>query len=226
MLPIKYQIGKDLHFVQENDANQIVFTTLAKAAYGIPIQDRKVWQPPTYIYEGEYDDITYITKPLNETKVIKGHQVKAFSEIKNNANITLEGSENITLRSGFHAKRGAKFTSYIKSGKRERVPMRFLSGDFNGDGITDVIAITESHKYRRRCYGESVCYDNLKNETSEVHYINLDRRIRSNFANKAGVLELPLDEKSIIKTGDFNGDGVTDIFHFVSKQVFVYYLRP
>ncbi|WP_150452450.1 FG-GAP-like repeat-containing protein, partial [Arenibacter lacus] len=116
----------------------------------------------------------------------------------------------------------------------ERVPLNYISGDFNGDGLTDIIGIANPYSYET-CYpilprpGES-CGDCCRCETtnvpdSKVYFINLDRRISTGFTNRAGTLETALQSDHRLLTADFNGDGKTDILHVTSGKIDVYTLN-
>ncbi|WP_177735696.1 polymorphic toxin type 23 domain-containing protein [Flavobacterium inviolabile] len=71
---------------------------------------------------------------------------------------------------------------------------KYLSGDFNGDGLTDVIAVDWSGTSSNR----------------NAYFIDLDRRKTTNYMNLAGVIANVSSEDKL-ETGDFNGDGKTDI---------------
>ncbi len=115
-----------------------------------------------------------------------------------------------------------------------RVPLNYISGDFNVDGLTDIIGIANPYSYET-CYpilprpGES-CGDCCRCETtnvpdSKVYFINLDRRISTGFTNRAGTLETALQSDHRLLTADFNGDGKTDILHVTSGKIDVYTLN-
>lgn len=86
--------------------------------------------------------------------------------------------------------------------------MEYVSGDFNGDGLTDVLAIGKP--YNSYSYYRS------------VFFINLKRDLTTGFANQAGYLNLKLSGDYKLKTGDFNGDGKTDLLHITNGKLYVY----
>lgn len=95
-----------------------------------------------------------------------------------------------------------------------RIPRNYYSGDFNGDGLTDVVAIDLPHK-------DSSCeYD----FTAIVTFINLDRRVTSNFVHTSGSLLTKINSNDKIYTADFNGDGKTDLVHVTAGKMHVYSL--
>lgn len=115
------------------------------------------------------------------------------------------------------------------------IPKKFLSGDFNGDGLTDIVAINKAYRVIDSDYEELViedsqisymaCRDESHIEyTSKVNFINLDRRLSGNFTNEAGQLQVYYDDNDKLSTGDFDGDGKTDIFHLKQGKIFVYTL--
>lgn len=81
------------------------------------------------------------------------------------------------------------------------VARKYLSGDFNGDGLTDVMAI-------------------VKNSTS-AYFVDLDRRLATH-SNLAGLLAESLGDDDKMMVADFNGDGKSDILHFKNGKVYVY----
>lgn len=100
------------------------------------------------------------------------------------------------------------------------IPRLFISGDFNGDGLTDIVSIEKSftYPYTIGCTTVTSTYQGGK-----AVFINLDRRITSNFANVASSLLTTNNSK--FQVADFNGDGKSDIFVFDSGTVKVYSLN-
>lgn len=129
---------------------------------------------------------------------------------------------------------------YIEIGS---IPRKFLSGDFNGDGLTDIIAInkpyTSYYEYLDpNCNGGGNPIDNpfeiepypgsccitasYTNSSAYVQFINLDRRLNANSTNYSGTLLAPLGVNDKIYTADFNGDGKSDILHIIEGKMYVY----
>lgn len=97
------------------------------------------------------------------------------------------------------------------------IPRRYISGDFNGDGITDVVAIEKSftYPYRYMCTEYTSTY-----QGGRAFFINLDKRITVNFATVVGGLDTT--DSSDIRVADFNGDGKSDIYVFNEGKLKVY----
>ncbi|SFA56511.1 RHS repeat-associated core domain-containing protein [Pedobacter suwonensis] len=111
--------------------------------------------------------------------------------------------------------------------------MKFVSGDFNGDGLTDLIAVSEaltvtgeSMEYYYDPYDDRASYyycdQKLNYVTSSAYFINMDRRVTSNFVVSLGALSQFYINGEQLYTGDYNGDGKTDILHIRSGSMYVY----
>jgi len=168
------------------------------------------------------------------------------------------------------------------SSTQKRIDQVYVSGDFNGDGLTDVLALgkpyTNRYCYTYNCPGtenrpdcidqqrvskkdpftkhipidskrvskdgdrteafrpppdldcdddrSSSCYrcNSYNVNNKRVHFINLRSDVTSNFATSAGNLQIPLRGEYKLYTGDFNGDGKTDLMHVVNGKLYVYSL--
>ncbi|MCF6348611.1 MAG: polymorphic toxin type 23 domain-containing protein [Flavobacteriaceae bacterium] len=105
-------------------------------------------------------------------------------------------------------------------------PKKILSGDFNGDGLTDVIAI-DNTSLSINCpsnWGSGWSY---KANSRKVYFIDLNRNKTTDFWNLAGLLSENLPDLSSdydIQVGDFNGDGKSDFFVIQEKKITVYSL--
>lgn len=107
----------------------------------------------------------------------------------------------------------------------KRIPHEYVSGDFNGDGITDVLAVGKPYSYDI-CEQDIDGYDCFteNNSYKQIHFINLDPRLTSNFINLAGTLPTLLEDTARLSTGDFNGDGRTDLFFHKYGNIYIYSL--
>ena len=93
-----------------------------------------------------------------------------------------------------------------------RVPLKYLSGDFNGDGLSDAIAIENTYR--------------SGSDKGKAHFINLDRRLpASNFVLDIGKLLAGLADKDKFNALDVNGDGKTNIVHIKEGHVYIYGLN-
>ncbi len=106
---------------------------------------------------------------------------------------------------------------------------QFISGDFNGDALTDVIAIhdglvatgEEVHYYhdprddRTSYYYATPTFSDLG---SSAYFVNLDRRLTSNHVINLGELTESFFSNDKLYSGDFNGDGKSDILHVGSNN--------
>ncbi len=112
--------------------------------------------------------------------------------------------------------------------EQKRIGQRYVSGDFNGDGLTDVLAIGEPYKVRTcsptsgSCPGGCFICNSYTVNNRAVNFIDLKRNINTNPSNLAGNLQQALGTKDRVLAGDFNGDGKTDIMHVSANKIFVY----
>lgn len=90
-----------------------------------------------------------------------------------------------------------------------------IFGDFNGDGLSDIMLLP---------FAKGGAY---AGEFEKVFFLNLDRRITSNYVKDLGLSNDLITNNKIVKTGDFNGDGKTDLILFVgapTNKIYVYSL--
>lgn len=102
----------------------------------------------------------------------------------------------------------------------KEIPKEYLNGDFNGDGLTDVIIIEKPvsvNYYTGGCNGYNTTYTN---PGGKAYFLNLDRRITTDYVDIAGYLQVTANSKFAV--ADINGDGKTDLIVFNSGNVKVY----
>ncbi|MEM9685885.1 MAG: FG-GAP-like repeat-containing protein, partial [Bacteroidota bacterium] len=97
----------------------------------------------------------------------------------------------------------------------------YFGGDFNGDGLTDVLILR--HKDVFRAFGGSGGseWEELSAK-SEVVFVNMDSRITTNYATIAGVLKQALKKNTQVRVADVTGDGKANLLIFNKGNVKVY----
>jgi len=129
-----------------------------------------------------------------------------------------------------------------------KIPKSYVSGDFNGDGLTDVLAINKGYSQttcnppipncrNRHKRPLALSYSAAKAEEQEcdcrcdyrtvnggtTHFIDLDQRKTSNFAVSVGNVG-SISQKDQLFAADFDGDGKSDLWHIKDKKIAVYTL--
>ncbi len=79
--------------------------------------------------------------------------------------------------------------------------VKFFNGDFNGDGLTDVVCLSPNGNY----------------------FVNLD--MRDTVSKYLSPITEDISVATNFRTGDFNGDGKTDLFIYKNQQLKVYSLN-
>lgn len=108
-------------------------------------------------------------------------------------------------------------------------PKKILSGDFNGDGITDVIAIDTELIATNSCTPLPVTnppscgyLTGISIPSKKVYFIDLKS---DNSLIYSGELAVGLSTSAKIEIGDFNGDGKSDFYVFETGFVKIYSLN-
>lgn len=99
------------------------------------------------------------------------------------------------------------------------VKKKYVCGDFNGDGISDILAVEMDLAYSSEagCFAYNSTYHGGK-----TFLINLDRRLESSYVSVVGFVASTDNSKLIV--ADFNGDGKSDLFVFDNGICRVYSL--
>jgi len=87
-------------------------------------------------------------------------------------------------------------------------PKKIVSGDFNGDGLTDILAI-----------------DTGVTTARNVYLIDLKRDKTTDFLTSPGLLATGLSRTARVEVADFNGDGKSDLFVFDTGFLTIYSLN-
>ncbi|WP_291123500.1 FG-GAP-like repeat-containing protein, partial [Flavobacterium sp. UBA6046] len=105
------------------------------------------------------------------------------------------------------------------------IPKSYISGDFNGDGLTDIVAVERNfdYSYLGPCDINNEPINITDTYSGDAYFVNLDRRITSNYVNIAG--KMNVTDTSKLKVADFNGDGKSDIYVFDNGNVKIYSLN-
>lgn len=104
------------------------------------------------------------------------------------------------------------------------IPKMYLSGDFNGDGLTDIIAIETSlpYSYLSGCDADGQPLTVNNTYYGNTYFINMDKRLTENYVFYAG--NLYVDAMTKVFIADVNGDGKSDIIVVKKGSVKVYSL--
>ncbi|GAA4762835.1 MULTISPECIES: RHS repeat-associated core domain-containing protein [Flavobacterium] len=97
------------------------------------------------------------------------------------------------------------------------IPKEYLGGDFNGDGLTEVLIVEKPFDFTvtQGCSTYTQTFPG-----GRAYVVNLDRRLISNNVSVIGNLSITGSSKIIID--DVNGDGKSDIIIFENGSVKVY----
>ncbi|WP_314286526.1 polymorphic toxin type 23 domain-containing protein [Capnocytophaga sputigena] len=108
------------------------------------------------------------------------------------------------------------------------VKIKVLSGDFDGNGLTDILTIEEPLILSKDCEGEYGGHCSCKHYIEggvKVNWLDLDRRKENNYTKHIGELEKQYENGDLLQAIDMNGDGKTDLVHISQGVIYVYELN-
>lgn len=113
--------------------------------------------------------------------------------------------------------RVVNFPTMSHNGIEKISPKKILSGDFNGDGLTDVVAIDlpVSWSCGNGCF--------VTKFSDNVYFIDLKRDNTTNFLTYSGKLRY-ITTNTKVEVADVNGDGKSDFMVFENGKVTTYTL--
>lgn len=130
--------------------------------------------------------------------------------------------DNIPLHMGYYSNCDNQY--------HEGKPMKFefLSGDFNGDGLSDQIAVSLNEQIITGEYPDPIypgeCHKEYSQSESFAYFIDLDRRKTENFVFELGWVSSNFDSGDKLFSSDFDGDGRTDVLVVKIGSMHVYSL--
>ncbi|WP_378181977.1 FG-GAP-like repeat-containing protein [Aquimarina sp. SS2-1] len=208
---------------------------------------------PITVNSGSFSNIFPTTWLNHQNKILPG---QGFTVVQNTSDNKVKfkmysngfSSPILQYEKTWNAPTYVNMLSCNFGSNRNRVNQKYISGDFTGDGLTEVIAINTPYTFTN-CYEDSqdcieigdqpfetseskgqkipilgdCCKCNSSTvSSSNVTLIKLDRRITSGFTSSVGRLQKSLGINDRLIPADFNGDGKTDILHFTEGSVHVY----
>ena len=115
--------------------------------------------------------------------------------------------------------------TYTICGTESNGPLqkKYLSGDFNGDGILDLLLYVLPYR-PLHCNNVCQCSEALTEEPAQLYWIDLNRNSQT-FVFRLPELEQQISRADRLIVLDHNGDGKTDILHFKDNAVSVYSMQ-
>jgi len=233
-----------------------VFKDLQKGSFNYPLE----------VNSGSFENIFPVSWLTHNNKILSGQGLAVVQNVANNQ-VKFKVYSNGTTYPIYYqyekvwdAPTYTQRTSCYTNPTTHRIPQQYVSGDFNGDGLSDIIAISKPYSYYN-CRERIPCDDGggfpqLQQNSNSIldsingtidrirppiddgccdcnttsinysnaSYINLDRRVTSNFVKSLGYFYPSLKSTDKLLTADVNGDGKTDILHITEGKIYVYNL--
>ena len=176
----------------------------------------------------------FASSALNTNGVILGKQtITTVNESGYDINFTnyISNPEGLTYNYSKTWKHSFSTRSDIGCREDETIAVKqeYLSGDFDGDGITDVIAVAKSTPATRCEEGnyedDCHCRNTYKLVTPNATLINLDPRNTSNYIFSLGKLANNFRENDRVVATDYDNDGKTDVVHMYEGAMTFYSLN-
>lgn len=139
---------------------------------------------------GNFEEIFPTNWISHNNKLVEYQGIGAVKNISNN--ITVHFNNYYSFAGSINLE-NQKIVTFPNSNAK-----KYISGDFNGDGLTDVMAIE---------WGAGLW---------KTYFIDLDRRKTTNFMNYVGD-NGGFGSTKILNTADVNGDGKTDLLVFTKE---------
>jgi hypothetical protein len=100
------------------------------------------------------------------------------------------------------------------------IPKTYLSGDFNGDGLSDILVLEREFNYQDiTCVNDQLVYTQ-RQITPRTYLVELDRRKNTDFVSNAGFIR-NVRSSSKIYTADYTGDGKTDVLLYHNNLIII-----
>ncbi|MBW2961951.1 RHS repeat-associated core domain-containing protein [Mesonia aestuariivivens] len=223
----------DLIFYDKNKLN--LFTELFDSNSGVSFG---------YSLTGDRDfETVFPSKILNsQSKLLNPQAITTVTEEIKSANSEIEFNMYSLAAYGliFQYQRTFNFPiepgynsgcSYRSPSVNRKIEKEFLSGDFNGDGLSDVLVVSKGYNkticdeirepYEQR--PDCRCVEEfIGSETPTVYFIDLNQNLTSNNFTISGVLSTGVAKGDKFFTVDIDGDGKTDFVHFKNGSVRAY----
>ena len=198
-----------LILLRKGEQNKVIFEVNNITASGLTKHNEVEWEVPVISQDGNTAWNRPSRRPGGRRPLPVYFLNSKEKHIIGPTNIDYSAKRKVTLIKGFKVTASTntdkKFTAKINFEKQK---IRYSSGDFNGDGITDILAVINEPKGT--------------DTNSYVYYIDLNPNSPTYGARQVGALQDWFGLWNQILVGDYDGDGKSDFFHVYSDYVKVY----